>query len=254
VVRRMFADISADVYVLVDGDGTYDAAQAPQLVEALLAGPCDMVTGVRDLENCPNYTGSHLLGTRLFGALVDRIFKGQNSDIFSGYRIFSRRFVKSFPQLSTGFEIETELTIHALELQMKTAEFKSRYQDREPGSRSKLNTFRDGWHILTTIILFVKEERPLFFFSLFCALFMLISVILAIPILQTYIQTGLVFKYGTAILSSGLMMLAFLSLTAGFILSSVTTARKEVKRLFYLSIPGPECIRRDEESGCKLKE
>lgn len=239
VVRRMFSDIEADIYVLVDGDGTYDASHAPQLVEALLTGPCDMVTGVRDLNNCPGYVSSHKFGTRIFGMLVDRIFKGKSSDIFSGYRVFSRRFVKSFPLLSTGFEIETELTIHALELQMNTAELKSRYQDREPGSKSKLNTFRDGLHILNTIMLFIKEERPIFFFSLFCALFMLISVVLAIPVLDYYIKTGLVFKYGTAILSSAFMMLAFLCLTAGFILSSVTTARKELKRLFYLSIPGP---------------
>ena len=240
VVRRMFADVEADIYLLVDGDGTYDSSQALQLIEALISGQCDMVTAVRDLENCPTYIKSHRLGTRIFGFTVDRIFKGRNSDIFSGYRVFSRRFVKSFPMISTGFEIETELTIHALELQMKTAELKSHYYDREPGSSSKLRAFPDGFNILKTILLFVKEERPFQLFSITFAILAIISICLAVPLLQTYIETGLVPRFPTAILSSALMLLAFLSLTAGLILSSVTTARRELKRLFYLSIPAPD--------------
>ncbi|MDD4972559.1 MAG: glycosyltransferase [Paludibacter sp.] len=237
VVRRMFADVEADVYVLIDGDGTYDAAQAPELIEKLVTGQYDMVTAARDLENCKNYRRSHFLGTIAFSNIVNNIFHGHCEDMFSGYRVFSRRFVKSFPQISQGFEIETELNIHAFELQVKTIEIKSRYSERVPGSESKLRSIQDGFKILWTILLFVKEERPLSLFSIIFAILAASSIGLASPILFTYFETGLVPRFPTAILASALMVLGFLSLTVGFVLSSVTTARREIKRLFYLSIP-----------------
>jgi glycosyltransferase involved in cell wall biosynthesis len=240
VVRRMFADIEADVYVLVDGDGTYEASQAPQLVKILLSESCDMVTAVRDLKNCPTYLKTHRLATRIIGFFIDKIFKGHNTDIFSGYRLFSRRFVKSFPMISSGFEIETELTIHALELKMNIAEVKSPYHAREPGSSSKLRAFHDMFSILKTMMIFIKEERPLQLFSVVFVILAAISIGLGVPLLQTYFETGLVPRIPTAILSSALMLLAFLSFIVGLILSSVTKARHELKRLFYLSNLKPD--------------
>lgn len=237
VVRRMFADIEADVYVMVDGDGTYDATQAPLMVETLLAGPCDMVTAIRDFTYCLNYQQAHTYGTKALAFLVNKIFGGKLQDMFSGYRAFSRRFVKSFPMVSAGFEIETELTIHALELQMKTAEVKAPYFDREPGSTSKLRAFRDGFRVLFMIIRFVKEERPLQLFASLGTMSALLSVGLGIPLVITYLHTGLVPRIPTAILSSALMLLGFLGFILGFILSSVTTARREARRLSYLGIP-----------------
>jgi hypothetical protein len=196
-----------------------------------------MVTAVRDFQYCSTYESSHTYGTKALAVVVNKIFGGQNQDMFSGYRAFSRRFVKSFPMVSTGFEIETELTIHALELQMKTAELEAPYTDREPGSTSKLRAYRDGFRVLFTIIQFIKEERPLQLFASIGLILALISIGLAIPLLITYLATGLVPRFPTAILSSALMLLGFLSLVVGFILSSVTIARREIKRLFYLSIP-----------------
>ncbi|MDD4924767.1 MAG: glycosyltransferase [Dehalococcoidales bacterium] len=254
VVRRMFADIEADIYILVDGDGTYDATQASELARTLIYERCDMVAAVRDLENCPNYRRSHFVGTKTLSFIVNRIFKGECADIFSGYRVFSRRFVKSFPMISTGFEIETELTIHALELHVKTQEMKSPYKERELGSESKLRTVRDGLRILRTILLFTKEERPLQLFGGIFAVLTVISIGLAWPIFTTYFETGLVPRFPTAILSSALMLLAFLSLTAGFILTSITTARREIKRLFYLSIPGLELLPRHKSAHKKETE
>lgn len=237
VVRRMFADIDADVYVMVDGDGTYDATQAALLVETLLSGPCDMVTAARDFQYCSTYKSSHTYGTRTLAFVVNRVFQGHNEDMFSGYRAFSRRFVKSFPMVSSGFEIETELTIHALELRMNTIEIKAPYIDREPGSSSKLHAIRDGFRVLFTILHFIKEERPLQMFALIGLLLAIISIGMAIPIVITYFETGLVPRIPTAILVSAIMVLGFISLIVGFILSSITTARREIKRLFYLSIP-----------------
>ena len=237
VVRRMFADIEADVYVMVDGDGTYDATQAAMLVETLLSGPCDMVTAARDFQYCSTYESSHTYGTRALAFVVNRVFHGNNQDMFSGYRAFSRRFVKSFPMVSSGFEIETELTIHALELRMNTVEFKAPYTDREPGSTSKLRAIRDGFRVLFTILQFIKEERPLQMFALIGLLLALVSIGMAVPIVITYFETGMVPRIPTAILVSSIMVLGFLSLLVGFILHSVTTARREIKRLFYLSIP-----------------
>ena len=238
-INKGFLHIGQELLKPQAGDGTYDVSQAPQLVYKLLSGPYDMVTAVRDLEHSPTYKRMHLYGTRLLAFVVNSIFKGPSSDMFSGYRIFSRRFVKSFPMISSGFEIETELTMHALELQMKTTELLSSYIDREPGSESKLKAFRDGFKVLCTIFLFVKEERPL---QLFIWVFIILSVTafgLAAPLLPTYLATRLVPRLPTALLSSGLMLLGFLSLVAGFVLSYITTARRELKRLFYLSIPAP---------------
>ena len=237
VVRRMFADIEADVYILVDGDDTYHAASAPALVRRLLDERLDMVNGARVTEIKAAYRPGHRFGNLLLTSMVARIFGNRIGDMLSGYRVFSRRFVKSFPALSGGFEIETELTVHALELAMPVAEVATPYKDRPEGSVSKLRTFRDGWRILGTIMLLVKEERPLPFFSALFALLAVAAALLIGPGVATYLQTGLVPRFPTAILAMGLMLLGFLSLTCGLILDTVTRGRQELKRLHYLSIP-----------------
>lgn len=240
VMRRMFSDIDADVYVLVDGDDTYDAAAAPQLVRTLLDKQLDMVNGARVTAIKEAYRFGHRFGNRLLTGLVQMIFGKQFDDMLSGYRIFSRRFVKSFPAISSGFEIETELTVHALELRMKTAEVPIRYKDRPEGSASKLNTIRDGLRILKMIALLVKEERPLMFFgSAFLAL-ALLSIGLATPVVLEYLQTGLVPKLPTAVLSVGIMLVAVLSMVCGLVLDTVTHSRRELKRLAYLEIRAPK--------------
>jgi glycosyltransferase involved in cell wall biosynthesis len=236
VVRRMFADIEADTYVLVDGDSTYDAASLPKLFSAYSAMKLDMVNAARVPTEGGVYPLGHRFGNRMLTYLVSAIFGRHIKDMLSGYRVFSRRFVKSFPALSRGFEIETELTVHALELRMAVAEVNTPYYARPEGSFSKLGTFRDGWRILLTIIALVKEERPLpFFFSLFILL-VAVSILLAVPVVMTYMETGLVPRFPTAILSTGLMLLAFLSLACGLILDTVTHGRQEMKRLRYLAI------------------
>lgn len=238
VVRRMFADVEADVYVLADGDGTYDADSAPRLVAKLLEGRLDMVVGSRlSTYEGQAFRPGHRLGNDLLTGFLGLCFGRSFSDILSGYRVFSRRFVKSFPALSTGFEIETELSVHALELRMPTAEVPTPYRARPAGSASKLRTYRDGFRILMMILDLFKEERPLAFFSIIAAGLALASVLLAAPIVVTYLETGLVPRFPTAILSTGLMILAFLSLTCGFVLDTVTHGRREMKRLIYLSIP-----------------
>lgn len=237
VVRRMFADVEADVYVLVDGDETYDAASAPALISRLLDGQLDMVTASRVTNIREAYRPGHRFGNWMLTELVARVFGDRIQDMLSGYRIFSRRFVKSFPAMARGFEIETELTVHALELRMPIAEMSTPYKDRPVGSTSKLNTFRDGFRILKTILLFVKEERPLQFFSAIFGVLALLSIGLAVPVVVTYAQTGLVPRLPTAVLSTGLMLLAFLSLMCGLILDTVTRGRQEVKRIAYLTIP-----------------
>ncbi len=239
VMRRMFSDIEADVYVLVDGDDTYDPEIAPQLVRHLLDNQLDMVNGARVTQIKEAYRFGHRFGNRMLTGIVQVIFGKQFNDMLSGYRVFSRRFVKSFPATSSGFEIETELTVHALELRMKTAEVPTRYKDRPEGSASKLNTIRDGLRILRMIGLLVKEERPLMFFSCaFLALFLL-SLGLATPIVLEFLRTGLVPRLPTAVLSVGVMLVAFLSLMSGLILDTVTHSRRELKRLAYLDIPAP---------------
>lgn len=237
VVRRMFADIEADIYVLVDGDGTYDAAAVPGLIELLRSGPLDMVNGARVSGAQVSHRPGHAFGNRLLSGLVRRIFGDRFRDMLSGLKVFSRRFVKSFPALSAGFEIETELTVHALELAMPVVEVETRYFERVEGSASKLNTFRDGARIIRTIAVLVKEERPLQFFSIVATLLAGISIVLGLPLLATYLETGLVPRFPTAILATGIMILSVLSFTAGLILDTVTRGRREAKRMHYLAVP-----------------
>lgn len=243
VVRRMFADIEADTYIMVDGDGTYDAPSVKKLLSAYVGAHVDMVNGARVTQQQEAYRLGHRFGNWLLTTLVSAIFGREFRDMLSGYRVFSRRFAKSFPAHSHGFEIETELSIHALELRMSTIEVDAPYHARIEGSVSKLNTFRDGWRILRTIAKLVKEERPLqLFLSFFVTLF-LSSLILSVPLITTYLESGLVPRFPTAILSTGLMLLAFLCLACGLILDTVTRGRQEMKMMQYLSVPGPENVR-----------
>ncbi len=237
VVRRMFADIEADLYVLIDGDDTYDATVVHQLIDKLVRDNLDMVNGARIEEEATAYRPGHKFGNRLLTGLVRVIFSDGFNDMLSGYRIFSRRFVKSFPQSSGGFEIETELTIHALELQMPTAEVGVAFKDRGEGSESKLNTFSDGIRILWTIANLLKQERPMITFTLVCVLLLILAGVLSYPIFVTFFETGQVPRFPTAILATGICLLAFLSLTAGLILDTVTRGRREAKRMRYLEIP-----------------
>lgn len=239
VVRRMFSDVEADIYVLVDGDATYDAASAPKMIQMLLDGPLDMVNGARVTDIKAAYRPGHRLGNVMLTTMVALIFGDRFKDMLSGYRIFSRRFVKSFPALTAGFETETELTVHALELHMPIDEVKTAYRDRPVGSVSKLSTFKDGFRILFTIIVLIKEERPMQFFSLTAIFFTLISFILVVPVVEEYVLTGLVPRLPTAILAMGLLFLAFFSITAGLILDTVTRGRREMKRMRYLNIAAP---------------
>ena len=239
VVRRMFADIDADVYVLVDGDGTYHAASVAMLVKMLVDHQLDMVNAARSTEVQKAYRRGHRFGNQLLTGIVARIFGNYFRDMLSGYRVFSRRFVKSFPALTTGFEIETELTVHALQLRMPTAEVFLPYKARPNGSASKLRTYRDGFRILRTILFLIREERPLQFFCCIFVFLALLSIALALPILSEYLKTGLVPRLPTAVLSTGAMLLAFLSLTCGLILDTVTLGRREMKRMHYLAIPAP---------------
>ncbi len=237
VVRRMFADIEADVYLMADGDGTYDAGKAPVLINELIKNNLDMVSGFRVHSGQSGvFRPGHQFGNKLFTAIITWLFGKQFNDILTGYRAFSRRFVKSFPAISSGFEIETELTVHALELKMPVLEIETSYHARPPGSLSKLKTFHDGAHILATIIMLLKEVRPLFFFSILFFIFSAMSLVFAWPLMVTYIETGLVPRFPTAILSTGLMLLAFICLTSGIILDSVTRGRREIKRMHYLNI------------------
>jgi glycosyltransferase involved in cell wall biosynthesis len=237
VVRRMFADVEAEVYVLADGDDTYDASVAPRLVGKLLSEGLDMVNGARVSDARAAYRSGHRFGNWLLTSMVAAIFGSRIGDMLSGFRVFSRRFVKSFPALAAGFETETEFTVHALELRMPIAEVPTSYRERPAGSASKLRTFRDGFRIIRTILVLLKEERPLQFFGGVFALLGALSVGLAIPILETYRLTGLVPRFPTAILSTGIMLLAFLSLGCGLILDTVTRGRRELKRIAYLQIP-----------------
>ncbi len=237
VVRRMFADIEADIYVLVDGDDTYDAASAPAMVQRLIDDSLDMVNGAREEKSEAAYRRGHRFGNRLLTGLVARFFGERLGDMLSGYRIMSRRFVKSFPALATGFETETELTVHALELRMPIAEVMTPYRERPPASASKLRTIPDGIRIMRLIMRLVREERPLEFFSLVAGLLAVLSVFLGLPVVFEYLRTGLVPRLPTAVLAMGLMLLGFLSLACGLILSTVTRGRMEAKRLHYLGIP-----------------
>jgi len=239
VVRRMFADIDADVYVMADGDLTYDPAASPAMVDMLLAEQLDMVVGTRRHEAKDAYRGGHVLGNRIFTGLLSGLFGRSFSDIFSGYRVFSRRFVKSFPVLSEGFEIETEMSVHALELKMPVGEVETSYGARPEGSHSKLSTYGDGWKILKTIANLYRVERPVLFYGSIGALLVIAAIILAIPLVETYLQTGLVPRFPTAILVTGMVIVAVLCIFAGLILDTVTRGRREVRRLAYLSLSAP---------------
>lgn len=237
VVRRMFADIDADIYVLVDGDATYNAADAPAMVKRLHDERLDMVVGMRVSEELAAYRRGHRFGNGLLTALTGYIFGRTFTDMLSGYRVFSRRFVKSFPAHASGFEVETELTVHALEQRMPVVEVPTRYISRMEGSKSKLSTWRDGWRILLTILKLTKNGRPLAFFSVGAAMCALLSVALAIPLLATYVKTGLVPRFPTAILCAALALLAGSLLVCGLILDTVTLGRREQRRLAYLAYP-----------------
>jgi glycosyltransferase involved in cell wall biosynthesis len=237
VVRRMFADIDADVYVLVDGDATYDAPSAPRMIEKLLTEHLDMVVGLRVDQEQAAYRRGHRTGNYMLTSFLSSVFGQAFKDILSGYRVFSRRFVKSFPVLSDGFEIETELTVHALELAMPVAEVETPYYARPEGSFSKLNTWGDGFRILRTILKLYRTEKPLRFFTAIGAFLALVSIGLAIPVLVVYLETGLVPRLPTAVLSTGLMIVAVLSVSSGLVLDTVTRGRREMKLLAYLSQP-----------------
>jgi glycosyltransferase involved in cell wall biosynthesis len=239
VVRRMFADVEADIYVMADGDATYDAAAAPDLVRKLIDEQLDMVVGARQSEVEEAYRRGHRLGNRLFTGLLASLFGRTFSDIFSGYRVFSRRFAKSFPALSRGFETETEISVHALELAMPVGEVVTVYGARPEGSHSKLSTWRDGWRIMRTIIHLFRIERPVIFYGSFSLFLAALAIMLSIPLAVTYLQTGLVPRFPTAILATGLMILAALSFFTGLILDTVVRGRREVRRLHYLSLPAP---------------
>ena len=239
VVRRMFQDVEADVYLMVDGDDTYDARVAPRLVERLVEENLDMVVGRRIETHQDAYRAGHRLGNAVLTGLVRWLFGANIVDMLSGYRVFSRRFVKSFPSSSREFEIETELTVHAMQMKMAVAEIDTDYKERPPGSASKLRTFRDGWRILLTITNLMRNERPLLFFSLIGALLLIASIALGIPLVLEYAETGLVPRFPTAILCTGLIVISFISIATGLILDLVSHVRRETKRLAYLGIPPP---------------
>ena len=239
VVRRMFADVEADIYVMADGDLTYDPNAAPVMVRMLVEEQFDMVVGTRQHDVAEAYRGGHVIGNRLFTGLLARLFGRSFTDIFSGYRAFSRRFVKSFPVLSEGFEIETEMSVHALELRMPVGELVTSYGARPEGSTSKLSTYRDGWRILKTIGTLYRVERPVLFYGGVAGLLLAAAIVLAVPLFITYIDTGLVPRFPTAILATGLVIIAVLSFFAGLILDTVTRGRREVRRLAYLAYPAP---------------
>jgi glycosyltransferase involved in cell wall biosynthesis len=237
VIRRMFADVEADVYVLVDGDATYDAAAAPEMMRLLIEDGLDMVSGIRVEEDAGAYRPGHRIGNRVLTGMVRQIFGDRIRDVLSGYRLFSRRFVKSFPALATGFETEIEFTVHALELRMPIGEVKTRYGERPVGSASKLHTIRDGIRILRTLVVLVKEERPLQFFLAMSLLLLMAGFALGIPVVFEFLHTGLVPRLPTALLALGFVLLSFLCLLGGLILDSVCLGRRELKRMAYLAMP-----------------
>ncbi len=237
VVRRMFADIDADVYLLVDGDATYDAASAPRMIEMLSSEHLDMVVGLRVDSATAAYRRGHRLGNRMLTGCLSLVFGQAFRDVLSGYRVFSRRFVKTFPVLSGGFEIETELSVHALELGLPVAEIETPYSARPAGSFSKLNTYRDGLRILGAIVKLYRSEKPLRFFGVIAALLALASLVLATPVVVTYVESGLVPRLPTAVLATGLMIVAVLAMSSGLVLDTVTRGRREMKRLAYLAQP-----------------
>ena len=239
VVRRMFADVDADIYVMADGDATYDATAAPAMIAKMLGEGLDMVVGTRIHEAADAYRRGHVLGNRAMTGLLAQLFGRSFTDIFSGYRVFSRRFVKSFPVLSAGFEIETEISVHALELKMPVGEMETRYLARPEGSASKLSTYRDGARIARTIVTLYRIEKPILFFGMIALALSALALVLAVPLVMTYLHTGLVPRFPTAILVTGLVILAALSSFAGLILDTVVRGRREMRRLAYLAQPAP---------------
>ncbi|HEY2137536.1 MAG TPA: glycosyltransferase family 2 protein [Xanthobacteraceae bacterium] len=239
VVRRMFTDVDADIYVLVDGDATYDASSVQPMIARLVDGGLDMVVGARRDQDEAAFRVGHRIGNRVLSGFVAQVFGATFVDMLSGYRVLSRRFVKSFPALSGGFEIETELTIHALNLELPVAEIEAPYFARPVGSVSKLNTWRDGMRILATIVRLYRTERPLPFFGGIGTMLAAVSIVLAIPIFVTYVEQGLVPRFPTAVLSTGLMILACLAVACGLVLDTVTRGRREMKMLAYLAQEGP---------------
>jgi glycosyltransferase involved in cell wall biosynthesis len=236
VVRRMFADIDADIYLMADGDGTYDATAAPEMVSRLLIEHLDMVVGTRrDVYDNAHRKG-HGFGNMVFNKIYRSLFGPMFTDIFSGYRVFSRRFVKSFPAISSGFEIETEISVHASQLRMPTCEIPTEYGKREEGSSSKLRTFRDAARILLTIVRLFKEIKPARFYGLIAVILSTGAILISVPLFSTYLETGQVPRFPTAILATGMMLLAAISLGGGLLLESVANGRLEQKRLFYLSM------------------
>jgi glycosyltransferase involved in cell wall biosynthesis len=236
VVRRMFADIDADFYLIADGDATYDAAAAPALLGNALDNNLDMVVGIRRSVHALAYRPGHRFGNRMLTSVLISVFGRSFTDILSGYRVFSRRYVKSFPAFASGFEIEAEMTVHALRMRIPVGEVETDYYARPEGSTSKLSTYRDGLVIFSTIVNLLRQERPLFFFSVIGSLLALFAVVLAVPIVLTYLETGLVPRFPTAILSSAMMLLAFLFFFTGLILDTVVRGRRELLRLHYLAI------------------
>lgn len=249
VVRRMFADVDADVYIMADGDGTYDASAAPMLVRTLVDERVDMVVGTRSGVTDDAGRAGHAFGNRIFNVLYGGMFGFDFSDIFSGYRVMSRRFVKSFPALSAGFEIETEMSVHASQLRIPTKEVSLPYGRRLEGAPSKLKTFRDGFRILRTFLFLLKETSPVTFYGALAGMTALLSVVLAVPLVQTYLATGLVPRFPTAILVTGLMIIAALLATCGLILDSLAFSRREQKRILYLSMPAVCAGGRDPEQA-----
>lgn len=237
VLRRMFADVDAEIYVLVDGDATYDAPSAPAMIERLIEERLDMVVARRIDQAEAAYRPGHRTGNRLLTGFLADIFGHGLEDVLSGYRVFSRRFVKSFPALSDGFEIETELSVHALELSMPVAELETPYFARPEGSFSKLNTWRDGLRILNMILRLYRSEKPMRCFTTIAIVLAIISVGLAIPILITFFEQGIVPRLPTAVLSVGIMLVAVMSLFAGLILDTVSRGRREAKLMRYLAEP-----------------
>ena len=250
VVRRMFADIDADIYVMCDADETYDPSATPDLVDHLVAHGLDMVVGTRTDVTGTAYRPAHKFGNWLLTSLVRTIFGGAYNDMLSGYRVFSRRFVKSFPPMSRGFEIETELTIHALQLEMPAYEIPTHFKDRIEGSESKLQTASDGVRILWTILMLLKQERPFYLFGLIALGLVLLSLLLGYPVIDEYMKTGLVLRLPSALLATGTMILGFLSLFSGLILDTVTRGRNEAKRLRYLEFPGPYAVAEERGISC----
>ncbi|MEI8320848.1 MAG: glycosyltransferase [Alphaproteobacteria bacterium] len=235
VVRRMFREVQADIYLMVDGDETYDAAIAPQMIQDVENHAYDMIVGIRAADDKEAYPSGHALGNKLFNWALKIIFRSHFTDIFSGYRAFSKRFVKSFPALSSGFDIETELSIHALEMKCPVKEVSTIYRKRPEGSYSKLNTWTDGFKILWRMVILYKEMRPFMFFAQIGLAIFAMALFLGYPIVKNYIATGLVPRFPTAILSASLVIISFLSFTCGLILESLHQARREFKRLFYLN-------------------